>query len=99
MVATQFDTPAARSVEIRPSRGLLDLELSTVWRYRELLHILVLRDLKVRYRQAALGVAWAIIQPLFAVMIFTVIFGLFAKLPSDGIPYPVFAYSAMLPWA
>ena len=85
-------------VEIRPGRGLLDLDLGGVWRYRELLHILVVRDLKVLYRQAALGAAWAIIQPVFAVAIFTVVFGHFAKIPSDGLPYPVFAFAALLPW-
>jgi lipopolysaccharide transport system permease protein len=83
---------------IRPRRGLFDFSLGEVWQYRELLYFLVWRDLKVRYSQAALGAAWAIIQPLVAVAIFTVIFGVFAKLPSDGIPYPVFAFSAMLPW-
>jgi lipopolysaccharide transport system permease protein len=84
--------------EIRPSRGLFDLDLQGLWSYRELLQVLVIRDLKVRYRQAALGVAWVVIQPLFAVLIFTVIFGVFAKMPSGGVPYPVFAYAALLPW-
>jgi lipopolysaccharide transport system permease protein len=83
---------------IRPMRGWMDFSLGEVWQYRELLYFLVWRDLKVRYSQAALGAAWAIIQPLVAVAIFTVIFGVFAKLPSDGIPYPVFAFSALLPW-
>ena len=87
-----------RVVHIRPTRGLLDLSLSEVWKSRELLYFLIWRDLKVRYSQAVLGAAWAIIQPLVAVAIFTVIFGLFAKLPSDGVPYPVFAFAAMLPW-
>ena len=86
-------------VRIRPGRGLLDLELGAVWRYRELLYFLVLREIKVRYRQAVLGIAWAIIQPLFAVVVFTVIFGHFAKFPSDGVPYAVFAFAATLPWA
>lgn len=86
------------SIEIRPSRGLLDLELSTVWRYRELLVVLVFRDIQVLYKQAALGVAWAVLQPVFAVVIFSIIFGHFAKMPSDGIPYPVFAFAAVLPW-
>ena len=83
---------------IRPRTGWLDLGLDEVWRQRELLYFLVWRDLKVRYAQATLGVAWAVIQPIVAVAIFTVIFGLFAKLPSDGLPYPVFAYAAILPW-
>jgi lipopolysaccharide transport system permease protein len=85
-------------LELRPSSGLLDLELGNVWRYRELLYFLIWRDLKVRYRQAIFGAGWAIAQPLFAVLIFTAVFGLFAKIPSDGVPYPLFAFSAMLPW-
>ena len=89
---------APSSVEIRPHRGWFDLDLGTVWRYRELLHILILRDLKVRYRQAALGAAWVVIQPLFAVLIFTVVFGHFAKIPSNGVPYPLFALAATMPW-
>jgi lipopolysaccharide transport system permease protein len=91
-------TPSMTSIDIRPSRGLFDLELNAVWRYRELLMVLTLRDIQVLYKQAALGVAWAIIQPLFAVIIFSVIFGYFARMPSDGIPYPVFAFAAVLPW-
>lgn len=85
-------------VTIRPDRGLFDLDLASVWRYRELLFVLILRDLQVLYKQAALGVAWAILQPLFAVVIFTVIFGTFVHMPSDGIPYPIFAFAAVLPW-
>lgn len=83
---------------IAPRSGWLDLGLNEVWQQRELLYFLVWRDLKVRYSQAALGTAWAIIQPVIAVAIFTVIFGYFAKLPSDGVPYPVFAFAAILPW-
>lgn len=83
---------------IRPSRGLFDLDLGTVWQYRELLHTLMMRDIQVLYKQAALGAAWAIIQPIFAVTVFTIVFGNFAKMPSDGIPYPVFAFAAVLPW-
>jgi lipopolysaccharide transport system permease protein len=89
---------ASASIEIRPSRGLFDLELGAVWRYRELLIVLIHRDIQVLYKQAALGVAWAIIQPLFAVIIFSVIFGHFARMPSDGVPYPVFAFAGVLPW-
>lgn len=84
--------------EIRPSRGLFDLDLISVWNYRELLSILVARDIRVRYRQAALGAAWALIQPIFTVTIATVVFGHFAKMPSDGVPYPLFALAASLPW-
>jgi lipopolysaccharide transport system permease protein len=96
---SQVTHPAApASIEIRPSRGWFDLELGDVWRYRELLIVLTLRDIQVLYKQAALGVAWAIIQPIFAVVIFSVIFGRFARMPSDGVPYPVFAFAAVLPW-
>lgn len=91
------DSPVP-TVEIKPRNSWFDLDLPGVWRYRELLWFLVLRDVKVRYKQAALGIAWAVIQPLFAVLIFTFIFGVFARIPSDGLPYPIFAFSAMLPW-
>jgi lipopolysaccharide transport system permease protein len=84
--------------EIRPQRGLFDLELPLVWRYRDLLGTLVKRDVMVLYRQAALGAAWAVIQPVFAIAIFTFIFGRLAKLPTGGAPYPVFAFAAVLPW-
>ncbi|MGE3864477.1 MAG: ABC transporter permease [Burkholderiaceae bacterium] len=83
---------------IRPRQGLLDLDLRSLWNYRELLAFLVWRELKVRYAQAALGAGWAILQPVFAVAIFTAVFGYFARVPSDGLPYPVFAFAAMLPW-
>jgi lipopolysaccharide transport system permease protein len=83
---------------IRPSSGWLDLDLGAVWRYRELLFYLVWREVKIRYKQAALGVAWAVVQPLLTVLIFTVIFGMFARFPSDGLPYSVFALAAVLPW-
>lgn len=88
-----------RITNIRPSRGLFDLELDLVWRYRGLLLTLVKRDIMVLYRQAALGAAWAVIQPIFAVIIFTIVFGVVAKLPTPGnVPYPVFAFAAVLPW-
>jgi lipopolysaccharide transport system permease protein len=83
---------------IRPATGWFDLDLGAVWRYRELLFYLVWREVKIRYKQAALGVAWAVMQPLFTVLIFTLIFGMFARFPSDGLPYPVFALAAVLPW-
>jgi lipopolysaccharide transport system permease protein len=69
-----------------------------LWRYRELLYFFAWRDIKVRYRQAALGVAWAVIQPLFTMLIFTLFFGRLAHVPSDGLPYPIFAYCALVPW-
>jgi lipopolysaccharide transport system permease protein len=83
---------------IRPSKGFLRLDLKDVWAYRELLYFLVWRDIKVRYKQTALGAAWAILQPLLTMLVFSVFFGRLAKVPSDGVPYPVFAYTALLPW-
>jgi homopolymeric O-antigen transport system permease protein len=72
--------------------------LREIWRYREVFYLLAWRDTKLRYRQTVLGAMWAVIQPLFTMMLFTVIFGTFAKIPSDGIPYPMFYYAALLPW-
>jgi len=89
---------ARREAIIRPGKGLFDLELDAIWRYRELMFTLMLRDIQVLYKQAALGAAWAVIQPVFAVTVFTIVFGSFAKMPSDGIPYPIFAFAAVLPW-
>jgi homopolymeric O-antigen transport system permease protein len=83
---------------IAPSRAWTPLGLRELWEYRELLYLLVWRDVKVRYKQTALGVAWAVIQPVFTMVVFSVIFGRLAHLPSDGVPYPVFAYCALLPW-
>jgi lipopolysaccharide transport system permease protein len=85
-------------IVIEPSRGWVPLKLDELWQYRELLFFLIWRDLKVRYKQASLGIAWAVIQPLMTMVIFSVIFGHLAKLPSEGIPYPVFSYAALLPW-
>lgn len=83
---------------IEPSRGWVGLKLKELWEYRELVYFLVWRDVKVRYKQTALGAAWAVIQPLFSMLVFTVVFGKLAKMPSDGIPYPLFSYAALLPW-
>ena len=84
---------------IKPSRGWVALNLKDLWKYRELVYFLIWRDIKVRYKQAALGVAWAIIQPILTMVIFSVIFGKFGKLPTDNsIPYPLFTFAALLPW-
>lgn len=88
----------AQTTVIKPVRGLLDLDLASVWRYRELLVVLTMRDIQVIYKQAALGAAWAILQPLFAVLIFSIIFGVFVHMQSDGVPYPLFAFAGVLPW-
>lgn len=85
-------------VVIEPSRGWVSLQLSALWEYRELFYFLIWRDIKVRYKQTALGVAWAIIQPFFTMVVFSIFFGRLAKVPSDDIPYPIFAYTALLPW-
>jgi lipopolysaccharide transport system permease protein len=84
--------------DIRPDRGWLDLDLGAVWRFRELLQVLVMRDLQVLYKQALLGAGWAILQPLFAVIIFSIIFGVIVHMPSEGVPYPLFAFAGVLPW-
>jgi lipopolysaccharide transport system permease protein len=85
-------------VVIRPSKAWVPVNLAEIWAYRELLYFLTWRDVKVRYKQAALGAAWAVIQPLFTMLIFTVFFGRLAKIPSNGVPYPLFSYAALLPW-
>ena len=86
------------AIIIQPGGGLFHLELKAIWQYRELLYFLIWRDVKVRYKQTAIGAGWAIFQPLITMLIFTVIFGTFAKIPSDGLPYPIFAFAALLPW-
>ena len=86
------------TVKIRPSRGWLHLDLGALWQYRELLVFLVWRDTKVRYKQAIIGAGWAVFQPLISMLLFTAIFSYLAKLPSDGVPYPLFAYAGLLPW-
>ena len=88
----------ARTLRIEPSRGWVSLRLEELWEYRELLFFLVWRDIKVRYKQTALGAAWAIIQPFFTMVVFSLFFGRLAKVPSDGIPYPIFSYAALVPW-
>jgi lipopolysaccharide transport system permease protein len=84
-------------LKIRASHPLR-LNLKDIWEYRELLYFLVWRNIKIRYKQTALGAAWAVLQPLLTMLVFTVFFGRLAKVPSDGIPYPVFAFTALLPW-
>ena len=83
---------------IRPSRGWRALDLRELWRYRELLYFLVWRDVKVRYKQTVLGASWAIIQPFFTMVVFSLFFGRLAGVPSDGVPYPIFSYAALVPW-
>jgi lipopolysaccharide transport system permease protein len=83
---------------IRPSSGWRALDLRELWAYRELVYFLVWRDIKVRYKQTALGASWAVIQPFFTMIVFSLFFGRLAGVPSDDLPYPVFSYSALVPW-
>lgn len=85
-------------IRIEPTRGWVGLKLHELWEYRELLYFLIWRDIKVRYKQTALGAAWAIIQPLLTMVVFSVFFGYLARMPSDGIPYPIFSFTALVPW-
>jgi lipopolysaccharide transport system permease protein len=87
-----------QTLTIRPPSGWASIGLKELWDYRELLYFLMWRDIKVRYKQTALGAAWAIIQPFFMMIVFSLFFGRLGKIPSDGIPYPVFVYCALLPW-
>jgi lipopolysaccharide transport system permease protein len=90
--------PPAIVTRIHPSRGWISLNLGELWAYRELLYFLVWRDIKVRYKQTALGASWAIIQPFFTMVVFSLFFGRLAGVPSDGVPYPVFSFAALVPW-
>ena len=87
-----------RELVIRPRSGWIAIDWRELWEARELMYFLVLRDVKVRYKQTVLGVAWAVLQPLFTMLIFTIVFGRFAKIPSDGLPYAVFVFAGLLPW-
>ena len=90
--------PPKRKLVIENRRALFAMDWSALWEYRELLYILVWRDIKIRYKQTAIGVAWVVLQPLITMLIFAAIFGYMAKLPSDGVWYPVFSLTALLPW-
>ena len=93
--SSSSDPPVFR---IEPNRGWVALKLSELWEYRELLYFLAWRDIKIRYKQTLLGAAWAIIQPFFTMVVFSVFFGRLAHIPSDGVPYPLFSYTALVPW-
>ncbi len=83
---------------IRPKSGFISIDFAELWRYCELFWFLALRDILVRYKQTVIGIAWAVIQPVLLMIVFTVIFGKVAKLPSNGIPYPILTFVALLPW-
>ncbi len=96
--SSSVETAPPPVIVIQPTRGLAALQLRALWEYRELLYFLVWRDVKVRYKQTALGVAWIILQPVVSTVIFTFIFGGLLNVPSNGLPYAVFAYAGLLPW-
>ena len=91
-------TPPLPVTVIRPSRGWVPVDLGELWEYRELLYFLVWRDVKVRYKQTFLGAAWAILQPVATTVVFSLFFGRLAKVPSEGVPYPLFSFAALVPW-
>ncbi len=93
-----MDEGIARKTVIEPGRGWRSLDFREIWAYRELLWVFVLRDIKVRYKQTALGVLWVIVRPLTSMVLFTLIFGKLARIPSDGYPYAVFVFAALIPW-
>lgn len=97
-VGAEFPQLQPGVLRIQATRGWSSLGLRELWAYRELLYFLTWRDVKVRYKQTALGAAWAVIQPFFTMVVFSLFFGRLARIPSDGIPYPVFAYAALVPW-
>ncbi len=90
--------PQFPTLRIQASRGWVSLKLKELWEYRELLYFLIWRDIKVRYKQTALGASWAIIQPFFTMVVFSLFFGHLGRIPSDGIPYPIFSFAALVPW-
>ena len=94
----KVSAPVVPVTVIRPLKGWTPINLRELWSYRELLYFLTWRDIKVRYKQTLIGFAWAIIQPLFMMIVFSLFFGTLAKVPSEGIPYPLFTYAALLPW-
>jgi len=95
---TEITKHEPATIYIKPSHGLAALNLRDLWVYRELVFFMVWRDVKVKYKQTLLGMAWAVIQPVMTMLVFTFLFGTVAKLPTDGIPYPVFSFTALLPW-
>jgi lipopolysaccharide transport system permease protein len=95
---SQGDVEEVPAFEIHPPTRWGFLDVQELWAYRELIYFLTWRDIKVRYKQTAIGIAWAVLQPLAMITVFTLLFGKLAKLPSEGVPYPLFAYAALLPW-
>lgn len=98
LITTEAAEQTGLVIRIEPSTGWVSLRLREVWEYRELLYFLIWRDVKVRYKQTALGAAWALLQPLMTMLVFSLFFGRLAKIPSDGIPYPIFSLAGLVPW-
>ena len=98
-VALSASSAAGTITRIEPPRGLFELRLREVWAYRELLYFFIWRDVKIRYKQTIIGLLWVVLQPLMTMGVFTIFFGRLAKLPSQGLPYPVFYFAALVPWA
>jgi lipopolysaccharide transport system permease protein len=94
----EFELPSEPLIVIEPARRWVAIKFRELWEYRELLYFLVWRDIKVRYKQTLLGAAWAIIQPLVTMIVFTYFFGKLARVPTEGIPYPIFFYTGLLVW-
>jgi lipopolysaccharide transport system permease protein len=98
LTATGLTSAAPARIVIRPASGWAPIDVRELWDYRELLGFLIWRDVKVRYKQTALGVAWAIVQPVASMVLFTILFGRIAQLPSEGVPYPLFVFAGVVPW-
>src|SRR5688572_14261261 len=94
----QIPQRSVPTIVVEPSRGLANFNLRELWDYRDLLLFLTWRDISVRYKQTVLGTAWAVVQPVLTMVIFTIFFGNLAGVPSDGVPYPLFSFAALLPW-
>jgi lipopolysaccharide transport system permease protein len=98
LVTDQKSEHQSPVIRIRPSQTRLNIGFGDLWHYRELLYFLVWRDVKILYKQTAIGAAWAVLQPLLTMVVFTLVFSTFARVPSDGLPYPIFSFAALLPW-
>jgi homopolymeric O-antigen transport system permease protein len=97
-IALPLHPTASTTVRIEPLRSLFELRLNEVWQYRELLYFFIWRDVKIRYKQTVIGILWVVLQPVLNMLVFTLFFGRLAKLPSDGLPYPIFYFAALIPW-
>src|SRR5215467_11808281 len=97
-ISRTWQTEDIPILRIEQSRGWVSLGLRELWQYRELIYFFIWRDIKVRYKQTILGGAWAVIQPFFTMLIFSIFFGRLAKVPSESVPYPIFSFAALVPW-